>query len=88
LCAGNPLPNPVKHGQPFKNACESLIMQYYHPILHSVFLSACFWSISTGFVFIFEVDAPQFLSELCQMLFFTQKLRIISFKNKHKTCAD
>jgi len=31
-------------------------MPYYHQLLDSIFLSTCFLSISTGFVFLFGTD--------------------------------
>ncbi len=37
-------------------AYKSLIMLYYHQILDSIFLSTCFLSLWTGFVFLFASD--------------------------------
>ncbi len=40
-----------------KIAYKSLVVQYYHLILVSIFLSACFLSIRTGFVFMFGTES-------------------------------
>ncbi len=37
-------------------AYKSVIMLYYHQILDSIFLSTCFLSFRTGFVFLFASD--------------------------------
>ncbi len=37
-------------------AYKSVIMLYYHQILDSIFLSSCFLSFRTGFVFLFASD--------------------------------
>ncbi len=47
---------PVKNDGLRSIAYKSVIMLYYHQILDSIFLSTCFLSFRTGFVFLFASD--------------------------------
>ncbi len=55
-------------------AYKSVIMLYYHQILDSIFLSTCFLSFRTGFVFLFaSVNRRPYLSESRHLLFWVKK---------------
>ncbi len=47
---------PVKNDRTAINFYKSVIMLYYHQILDLIFLSTCFLSFRTGFVFLFASD--------------------------------
>ncbi len=47
---------PVKNDRTLINCYKSVIMLYYHQILDLIFLSTCFISFRTGFVFLFASD--------------------------------
>ncbi len=46
-----------------KIACKSHIMLHYHPILDSIILSIIFFSVSTGFIFIYETELMHLIFE-------------------------